>query len=134
MPRSGEWDRWTSTGPVRHVDCPHAGVRRRLHPEKPLRAGGERLIAASRAALVGEIVSSATANNDRIHKLAGYAQAGVPLYLLIDSLAPGGPTVTLHSDPEGDTYRSLRAVEIGEPVALPAPFRCTLYTGGFPEA
>ncbi|MFF8676691.1 Uma2 family endonuclease [Streptomyces sp. NPDC015237] len=103
-------------------------------PEKPLRAGGERLIAASRAALVGEIVSSATAKNDRIHKLAGYAQAGVPLYLLIDSLAPGGPTVTLHSDPGGDTYRSLRAVEIGEPVALPAPFGCTLYTGEFPEA
>ncbi|MET8899232.1 MULTISPECIES: Uma2 family endonuclease [unclassified Streptomyces] len=102
-------------------------------PEKPLRAGGERLIAASRAALVGEIVSSATANNDRIHKLAGYAQAGVPLYLLIDGLAPGGPMVTLHSDPEGGTYRSLRAVEIGEAVALPAPFRCTLYTSEFPE-
>ncbi|RSN51312.1 restriction endonuclease [Streptomyces sp. WAC 04229] len=103
-------------------------------PEKPLRAGGERVIAASRAELVGEVVSPATADNDRIHKLAGYAQAGVPLYLLIDSLAPDGPTVTLHSEPEGDTYRSLREAGFGDPVALPAPFTCTLHTSEFPEA
>ncbi|MFE2358662.1 Uma2 family endonuclease [Streptomyces parvulus] len=103
-------------------------------PEKPLRAAGERVMCASSAALVVEIVSSATANNDRIHKVAGYAQAGVPLYLLIDNLAPGGPTVTLHSEPEGDTYRTLCTAAIGDPIALPAPFTCTLHTGGFPEA
>ncbi|MFG3317517.1 Uma2 family endonuclease [Streptomyces sp. NPDC048171] len=103
-------------------------------PEKSLCAGDARVIAASEAELVGEIVSPATANNDRIHKLAGYARAGVPLYLLIDGLAPGGPTVTLHSEPEGDTYRSLREARFGDPVALPAPFTCTLHTSEFPEA
>ncbi|MFE6591389.1 Uma2 family endonuclease [Streptomyces sp. NPDC057781] len=76
-------------------------------PEELLRAGDEQLIPAARAELVGEIVSAVTATNDRIHKLAGYAQAGTPLYLLIDSLAPGGPTVTLYGEPDGEAYRVL---------------------------
>ncbi len=101
-------------------------------PEALLRAGDEQLILASKAELVGEIVSAATATNDRIHKLAGYAQAGVPLYLLIDSLAPSGPTVTLYGEPDGETYRVLYAGEAGDQVVLPAPFRCTLHTCEFP--
>lgn len=102
-------------------------------PEALLRAGDEQLIPASKAELVGEIVSSPTATNDRIHKLAGYAQAGTPLYLLIDSLAPGGPTVTLYGEPDGKTYRVLYAGKVGDPVVLPAPFPCTLHTSEFPE-
>ncbi|MFB7089549.1 Uma2 family endonuclease [Streptomyces sp. NPDC056296] len=103
-------------------------------PEGLLRAGDEQLIPASKAELVGEIVSAATATNDRTHKRAGYAQAGTPLYLLIDSLAPGGPTVTLYGEPDGETYRILYAGRIGDPVELPAPFRYTLHTSEFPGA
>ncbi|WP_431331377.1 Uma2 family endonuclease [Streptomyces sp. IPPR8] len=103
-------------------------------PEALLRAGDEQLILASKAELVGEIVSAATATNDRIHKLAGYAQAGVPLYLLIDSLAPGGPTVTLYGEPKGDVYRVLSAAEFGDPLRLPAPFDLTIDTSEFPES
>ncbi|MGC0411683.1 Uma2 family endonuclease [Streptomyces ambofaciens] len=103
-------------------------------PEELLRAGDEQLIPASKAQLVGEIVSAATATHDRIHKLAGYAQAGTPLYLLIDGLAPGGPTVTLYGEPDGETYRILYAGRIGDPVELPAPFRYTLHTSEFPGA
>ncbi|WP_217253269.1 Uma2 family endonuclease [Streptomyces sp. AC602_WCS936] len=101
-------------------------------PKQLLRAGEEQLIPASKAELVGEIVSAATATNDRIHKHAGYAQAGVPLYLLIDSLAPGGPTVTRYGEPDGETYRVLYAGRVGDPVVLPAPFQCTLHTSEFP--
>ncbi|MFE6478979.1 Uma2 family endonuclease [Streptomyces rochei] len=103
-------------------------------PEALLRAGDEQLILASKAELVGEIVSAATATNDRIHKLAGYAQAGVPLYLLIDSLAPGGPTVTLYGEPKGDVYRVLSAAKFGDPLRLPAPFDLTIDTSEFPES
>ncbi|MFC7897728.1 Uma2 family endonuclease [Streptomyces sp. NPDC057381] len=101
-------------------------------PEALLRRGDEHLIPASEAELVGEIVSSATATNDRVHKLAGYAQAGTPLYLLIDGLAPGGPTVTLYGEPDGETYRVLYAGKVGDPVVLPAPFQCALATTEFP--
>ena len=93
-----------------------------------LRAGDEQLIPASGAELVGEITSRATAANDRTHKLAGYAEAGVPLYLLIDGPAPGGPTVTLFGEPRDGTYRVLHTGGVGIPVALPEPFDCTLDT------
>ncbi|MFA3873949.1 Uma2 family endonuclease [Streptomyces sp. MMCC 100] len=91
-----------------------------------LRAGDEQLIPASRAELVGEVTSRATATNDRTRKLAGYAEAGVPLYLLVDGLAPGGPTVTLYGEPEDGAYRVLRSGSVGTPVTLPEPFGCTL--------
>lgn len=89
-------------------------------------------IPAGEAGLVVEITSPGTASQDRISKPAAYACAGVPLYLLIDSWAPGGPTVTLFSEPEGDVYRSHHAVKFGDPIELPAPFGITLETGSFP--
>ncbi|MET7320108.1 Uma2 family endonuclease [Streptomyces sp. NPDC005549] len=91
-----------------------------------LRAGDEQLIPASRAELVGEITSRATAANDRTHKLAGYAVAGVPLYLLVDGLAPGGPAVTLYGEPEDGTYRVRHSGSVDTAVTLPEPFGCTL--------
>lgn len=99
-------------------------------PEEVLCTAGDSLVPVSEARLVAEITSKVTATRDRTHKLAGYAAAGTPLYLLIDSLAPGGPTVTLHSDPVGATYRVVRGVPFGTPVRLPEPFGCTLGTGG----
>ncbi|WP_313884386.1 hypothetical protein [Streptomyces tropicalis] len=63
---------------------------------------------------------------------SSYAQAGVPFYLLIDNFAPGGPTITLYGEPQGDVYRVLQAGEFGDAIALPEPFGFELDTGEFP--
>ncbi|SFL23135.1 Endonuclease, Uma2 family (restriction endonuclease fold) [Streptomyces pini] len=89
-------------------------------------------VPADDAELVVEITSSSNARHDRISKPAGYAQAGVPLYLLVDRWAPGGPTVTLYGEPKGDTYRVLHAGKFGDKVFLPDPFGLTIDTGVFP--
>ncbi|MFF3602539.1 Uma2 family endonuclease [Streptomyces sp. NPDC002463] len=89
-------------------------------------------IPAEVALLVAEVTSPSNANHDRITKAAAYARAGVPLYLLIDAFAPGGPTVTLYGEPKGDVYRVLSAVPFGEKIHLPAPFDLALDTAEFP--
>ncbi|MFD8013479.1 Uma2 family endonuclease [Streptomyces sp. NPDC058955] len=90
------------------------------------------LIPATTGELVVEVTSPSNASTDRITKAAAYAEAGVPLYLLIDAHAPGGPTVTLYGEPKGDVYRVLGAVPFGEEIHLPAPFDLTLDTSEFP--
>jgi Uma2 family endonuclease len=101
-------------------------------PREALHADEGTYIPAAAAELVVEITSKSNASNDRIKKAAGYAQAGVPLYLLIDSWAPGGPTVTLYGEPKGDVYRVLHAGKFGDQIALPEPFDVTLDTSVFP--
>lgn len=101
-------------------------------PREVLRAEGPNYVPAAAAELIVEVTSKSNASNDRIKKAAGYAQAGVPLYLLIDRWAPGGPTITLYGEPKGDVYRVLRAVKFGDPVELPEPFGATIDTGEFP--
>lgn len=100
-------------------------------PEHALSGSGY-YIPAEAAALIAEVTSPSNANHDRIKKAAAYAQAGVPLYLLIDAFAPGGPTVTLYGEPKGDVYRVLSAVPFGDKIHLPAPFDLTLDTAEFP--
>lgn len=101
-------------------------------PKAVLRAEEGNYIPAAAAELVVEITSKSNASNDRIKKTTGYAQAGVPLYLLIDSWAPGGPTVTLYGEPQGDIYRVLRAGKFGDAITLPEPFGLTIGTSVFP--
>ncbi|MGP8299510.1 Uma2 family endonuclease [Streptomyces inhibens] len=84
------------------------------------------------AELVVEITSPSNASFDRINKAAAYAQAGVPLYLLIDRFAPPGPTVTLYGEPKDEVYRELRKVKFGEEIHLPDPFGLTIDTSVFP--
>ncbi|GHA67109.1 Uma2 family endonuclease [Streptomyces termitum] len=103
-------------------------------PKAALRESSGHFIPAAEAELVVEITSRSNANHDRIAKAAGYATAGVPLYLLVDRWAPGGPTVTLYGQPASDVYRVLRAVPFGEKIHLPAPFDLTLDTAEFPSA
>ncbi|MFJ1576008.1 Uma2 family endonuclease [Streptomyces sp. NPDC088182] len=90
------------------------------------------LFPASRAKLVVEITSRSNANHDRVAKLHGYAQAGVPLYLLLDAWHSGQPTATLYGEPEGGTYRMLQSVEYGGKLTLPPPFDLTIDTAEFP--
>ncbi len=83
------------------------------------------------ARLVVEITSKSNAHTDRIVKLRGYAEAGVPLYLLLDPWR-SEPTATLYGKPEAGTYRLLEAVDYGDAIHLPDPFDLTIDTGVFP--
>ncbi|MDX3535531.1 Uma2 family endonuclease [Streptomyces sp. MB09-01] len=100
-------------------------------PEEAVLEGGA-FVPAAIAELAVEVTSKSNASNDRVAKLAGYAQAAVPLYLLIDAYAPGGPTVTLYGEPKGGLYRVLQAGKFGETFHLPAPFGLKLDTSTFP--
>ncbi|MEV7285232.1 Uma2 family endonuclease [Streptomyces sp. NPDC093252] len=100
-------------------------------PRSVVRSNPGNYIPAAAAELVVEITSKSNAINDRLKKAAGYAQAAVPLYLLIDGWAPAGPTITLYGEPHGDVYRVLRAGKFGEPMHLPEPFDLELETDEF---
>ncbi|MGW3495058.1 Uma2 family endonuclease [Streptomyces sp. NPDC001020] len=89
-------------------------------------------IPAALAELVVEVTSRSNARHDRVSKPAAYATAGIPLYLLVDRWAPGGPTATLYGEPKGDVYRVLSAVKFGDTLKLPAPFDLVIDTGEFP--
>ncbi|WP_409239174.1 Uma2 family endonuclease [Streptomyces sp. PA5.6] len=93
---------------------------------------GEQFIPAAATELVLEVTSQSNARHDRISKVAGYAAGGVPLYLLADRWAPGGPTITLYGEPRGDVYRILSARKFGETITLPASFGLDLDTSAFP--
>ena len=93
---------------------------------------GESHIPAAAAELVVEVTSKSNARHDRVSKPAAYATAGIPLYLLIDRWAPGGPTATLYGEPKGDVYRMLSAAKFGDPIKLPETFDLTIDTAEFP--
>ncbi|MFF4221082.1 Uma2 family endonuclease [Streptomyces nondiastaticus] len=101
-------------------------------PEAVLQEEPGHYVPLAAAELVVEITSKANANHDRIKKAAGYASAGVPLYLLVDRWAPGGPTIILYGEPKDDVYRVLQAGKFGEEIRLPGPFDLTLVTETFP--
>ncbi|GAB2937823.1 Uma2 family endonuclease [Streptomyces mayteni] len=88
-------------------------------------------VRAADAELVVEITSPSNARHDRVPKRIGYAVAGVPLYLLVDAYAEGGPTVTLYGEPSGEMYRVLQAGKFGDTFHLPEPFGFDLDTAGF---
>lgn len=90
------------------------------------------IIPAEHALLVAEITSPSNAEHDRKRKLWGYAHGPIPLYLLVDPHADGGPQVTLYSRPEGGAYRSTHQVLYGAAITLPAPFDLTIDTSTFP--
>ncbi|QNP70593.1 Uma2 family endonuclease [Streptomyces roseirectus] len=88
---------------------------------------------AALAELVVEVTSQSNARHDRVSKPAAYAAAGIPLYLLVDRWADGGPTITLYGEPRNDVYRVLKAGKFGDPIDLPEPFDLTLDTSDFPH-
>ncbi|MCN9241832.1 Uma2 family endonuclease [Streptomyces sp. RY43-2] len=69
---------------------------------------------------------SDTHSRDRVEKPKAYAEAGIPVYLLIDR---DNFSVVVHCDPvpEGK-YRDVHAVAIGSKVSLPAPVNIDLDT------
>ncbi|MFD5424861.1 Uma2 family endonuclease [Streptomyces sp. NPDC127084] len=72
---------------------------------------------------------SDTDKRDREEKPLAYADAGIPVYLLIDR---DDSTVTVHSDPHPDGgsrgYRDVHKVAFGAEVVLPDPVGITLDT------
>ncbi|MGW9497953.1 Uma2 family endonuclease [Streptomyces prasinus] len=104
-----------------------------VYPDRESRESDTHLPAAL-AELVVEVTSAYNARRDRIDKLAAYAIADVPLYLLADRWAPDGPTVTLFGEPRGDVYRPLDSVKFGDPIKLPAPFDLVIDTAEFPDS
>jgi Uma2 family endonuclease len=80
-------------------------------------------------ALVAEMTSNATRDNDRGRKTAIYGRSGVPVYLLFDMRER---VLTVHSDPSPDRgYRVRSTVPFGEPARLPPPFDFELDTSAF---
>ncbi|MFE7313908.1 Uma2 family endonuclease [Streptomyces sp. NPDC057555] len=123
----GAYQRLAVALPARHgLYVPNLVVA----PEAALRGAGH-FIPAAAAELAVEITSKTSARHDRVEKRAGYACAGVPLYLLIDLWAPAGPAITLYGEPADAAYRVLQTAEFGDELTLPAPFGLTLDTGVF---
>ncbi|MEV8090392.1 Uma2 family endonuclease [Streptomyces nigra] len=62
---------------------------------------------------------SDTHNRDRVEKPRAYAEAGIPVYLLIDR---DNLSVLVHTAPDlEDGYREIHTVRLGGKVTLPAP-------------
>ncbi|MFI9204677.1 Uma2 family endonuclease [Streptomyces sp. NPDC053048] len=94
----------------------------------------EHFIPAGSCPFIAEITSKSSLRHDRVSKPAAFAHAGVPLYLLVDRWAQGGPTITLYGEPKDDVYRVLQAGKFGDAIHLPAPFDIAIDTGVFPGA
>lgn len=82
--------------------------------------------------LVAEVTSPSSQGRDRIAKVRAYAQAQVPLYLIIDLLAEP-IALTLFSGPDRDGYRRCDRAAAGQPLVLPEPFGISLDTGTLPR-
>jgi Uma2 family endonuclease len=61
---------------------------------------------------------SETHAGDRVEKARAYAEAGIPVYLLIDR---ADRWIAVHSEPAVTGYGDLRMVRLGGKVMLPAP-------------
>ncbi|WP_435194051.1 Uma2 family endonuclease [Streptomyces sp. NRRL F-5630] len=57
-----------------------------------------------------------TNRRDRVEKPAAYAEAGIPLYLLIDR---DSRESVVHSEPEGGKYRTIHSYLLGADFSLP---------------
>ncbi|MEV7320396.1 Uma2 family endonuclease [Streptomyces sp. NPDC093970] len=78
--------------------------------------------------MVVEVTSydSDTHNRDRVEKPRAYAEAGIPVYLLIDR---DNLSVLVHSNPDPeDGYQDIHVVKLGGKVSLPDPVGIALGT------
>ncbi|WP_345740805.1 Uma2 family endonuclease [Stackebrandtia albiflava] len=74
-------------------------------------------------------VTSRRADTDRDVKRLGYAQAGIPLYLLIDR---DNDHAVLYSQPDDTDYQAEHTVKFGGELTIPAPVDTTIDTTEFP--
>ncbi|MEU6667138.1 Uma2 family endonuclease [Streptomyces sp. NPDC046727] len=129
--------------------CKHARSELTLYPNRGLKVGAYRngrakpdgvLAPAGHFAGKGnwadpagvlmavEITSydSDTHSRDRVEKPRAYAEAGIPVYLLIDR---ANLTILVHSDPDLEVgYRDVHVVRLGGSITLPDPVGIELDT------
>lgn len=80
---------------------------------------------------VAEVISKQTAANDYGSKMATYATAGVPVYVIVD---PYTGKWHLHTLPKDDEYRGTLSFDFGTPIDLTETVvGLTLETSGFPR-
>ncbi|HLI38867.1 MAG TPA: Uma2 family endonuclease [Streptosporangiaceae bacterium] len=80
--------------------------------------------------LAVEVVSAGNSRKDTADMPAWYAEAGIPLFLLVD---PRLGTWTLYSHPSDGAYQGVLHGKYAEPIPLPAPVGMTLDTGSLPR-
>ncbi|MGW0310133.1 Uma2 family endonuclease [Streptomyces flavidovirens] len=98
-----------------------------LAPRGHFKGQGEWSSTDSGVLMAVEITShdADTNRRDRVDKPVGYAEAGIPVYLLIDR---DNDTLTVYSDPKNGKYQQTRSYPYGADVELPAPVGFTLDT------
>jgi Uma2 family endonuclease len=99
-------------------------------PADPRRWDDSHVYAAD-TLLVVETVSPSSTHDDHVVKPGHCADAGVPLYLVIDTFQQ---IARLLSDPGEQGYHTEVEVPFGKPLDLPEPWRLTLDTGKFIES
>lgn len=87
-------------------------------------------VPAADVILVSEVVSNSSQTIDRVAKRKQYAEAGIPLYLLID---PFTEELSLFSDPSRAGYRAQHTVPWGDKLQLPEPLPALLDSSLFPS-
>nr|WP_223245619.1 Uma2 family endonuclease [Streptomyces sp. CBMA156] len=77
--------------------------------------------------MVAEVTSydSDTDRRGRVEKSRAYAEAGIPVYLLIDR---DSAEVVVHSEPDGIRYETVQTLPFGKTVRLPEPVGISLDT------
>lgn len=110
-----------------HSDEDHAIPDLTVFPES-FEDTEEWLIPSTEIELVVEVVSPSNVGADTVDKVRWYAEAAIPLYLLVD---PRKATWRLHSSPSGDGYRTTTDGEFGEKIELAGDLNVTLATDEF---
>lgn len=82
---------------------------------------------AELCAFAGEVTSPGQVKRDYA-KAAGYARAGVPVYLLVDRARR---VCVVMTEPEGGVYKNRHEEPFGKPVALPLETPVTIDTSRF---
>ncbi len=87
-----------------------------------------KVLPASDVVLVAEIVSPSSVAIDRTLKMALYASAGIPHYLLVELDGADGPSIVAHTL-AGETYQETGSARAGELLTLDQPYPVELDPG-----
>lgn len=96
-------------------------------PIELLRADTDWALSGDQCGLVVEVTSPEQERRDYA-KAAGYARAGVPVYLLTDWTRR---TCIVYSEADNGAYRRRHEIPFGKPIPLPLPTPVTIETADF---